>query len=141
MSSQLSPSASRAKYLYNKKYQDAYWERRAQREAQGEVSKAVVKKSRKRVVTDEKTTLEEICHLRAFKAGLTDSLGEPMRCCINREEYIGKDEKYIEALECSNKTLNSENRRLINLLTAYQRIIKIGINSIYSEAKIKGDML
>lgn len=137
MSSQLSPSASRAKYLYNKKYQNAYWERRAQREAQSEVSKAVVKKSRKKVVTDEETTLEEICRLRAFKAGLTDSLGEPMRCCINREGYIGKDEKYIEALECSNKTLRSENRRLINLLTAYQKIIKIGVNGIYNEFKIK----
>lgn len=140
MSSQLSPSASRTKYLYNKKYQDAYWERRAQRESQGEVSEPTVKRTRKKA-DDEETTLEEICRLRAFKVGLTDSLGESMRCCINREEYVGKDEKYIEALECSNKTLNSENRRLLNLLTAYQRIIKIGIDSIYSEAKIKGGMV
>lgn len=28
----LSPEASRAKYLYNKKYVDSYWERRAKRE-------------------------------------------------------------------------------------------------------------
>ena len=138
MSSQLSPSASRAKYLYNKKYQDAYWERRAQREAQGEVSKAVVKKSRKRVVADEETTLEEICRLRAFKAGLTDSLGEPMRCCINRDDYIGEDEKYIKALENSNRIMGSENRRLINLLMQYQKIIGIGVDKIYHELKMKG---
>ncbi len=30
----LSPEAARAKYLYNKKYQDSYWERRAKREGE-----------------------------------------------------------------------------------------------------------
>ena len=29
MSTKLSPEAARAKYQYNKKYQQAYWERRA----------------------------------------------------------------------------------------------------------------
>lgn len=138
MSSQLSPAASRAKYLYNKKYQDAYWERRAQRESQGESSEPAEKRTRKKNACNEETTLEEICRLRAFKAGLTDDLGEPMRCCINREEYIGKDEKYIKALENSNKVLNSENRRLVKLLMKYQEIIGIGVNSIYHEQKMKG---
>lgn len=141
MSSQLSPSASRAKYLYNKKYQDAYWERIAQKEAQGDVAEPTVKKTRKKAIGTDETTLEEICRLRAFKAGLTDDLGEPIQCCINRDSYIGKDEKYIKALEDSNKVMRSENRRLINLLRMYQKIIGIGIDGIYNETKMKGDMV
>ena len=33
------------------------------------------------------------------------------------------DQRYITALEASNKTLNSENRRLVRLLHNYQKII------------------
>lgn len=34
------------------------------------------------------------------------------------------DEKYIKALETANKSMRSENRRLINLLHQYQTVIK-----------------
>lgn len=39
------------------------------------------------------------------------------------------DESYIKALERSNGTLNSENRRLAKLLMHYQEIISIGLKS------------
>lgn len=112
----MSTAASRAKYLYKKR---------------------ACKKDADCCISDT-SILEEICRLRVLKAGLIDDLGDPIRCCINRKEYIGKDEKYIKALEDSNKVLNSENRRLINLLTQYQKIIGIGVEKIYHETKIKG---
>lgn len=126
----MSKAAARAKYLYNKKYQDAYWERRAKREGLSgdETDK---RKSSKKVA-------DEVQLLQTLKSVLLGDLGEPTKCCINRDGYIGKDEKYIKALENSNRIMGSENRRLINLLTQYQKIIGIGVDKIYHELKMKG---
>jgi hypothetical protein len=129
----MSTAAARAKYLYNKKYQDAYWERRAKREGLSgdETDK---RKSSKKVA-------DEVQLLQTLKSVLLGDLGEPTKCCINRDGYIGKDEKYIKALENSNRIMGSENRRLINLLTQYQKIIGIGVDKIYHEIKMKGTTL
>lgn len=126
----MSTAAARAKYLYNKKYQDAYWERRAKREGLSgdETDK---RKSSKKVA-------DEVQLLQTLKSVLLGDLGEPTKCCIKRDGYIGKDEKYIKALENSNRIMGSENRRLINLLTQYQKIIGIGVDKIYHELKMKG---
>lgn len=126
----MSTAAARAKYLYNKKYQDAYWERRAKREGLSgdETDK---RKSSKKVA-------DEVQLLQTLKSVLLGDLGEPTKCCINRDGYIRKDEKYIKALENSNRIMGSENRRLINLLTQYQKIIGIGVDKIYHELKMKG---
>ena len=97
MSSKLSPEAARAKYQYNKKYQQAYWERRAAKEkAQAELNA-------------QATQLEDAA---------TATLDTVSVC---RRDMT--DERYIKALETSNKTLNSENRRLVRLVTRYQQII------------------
>lgn len=97
MSTKLSPEAARAKYQYNKKYQQAYWERRAAREkAQAEASA-------------QATQLEDAA------AATLDTVSVPRRGMT--------DQRYIAALETSNKTLNSENRRLVRLVTRYQQII------------------
>lgn len=81
----LSKEAARAKYLYNKKYQNAYWERRAKRAQQPQQTE------------------------RPQKGYI----------CINRLDYKDAD-KYIAAIETSNRTLASENRRLISLLAKIQ---------------------
>lgn len=134
----MSKAASRAKYLYNKKYQDAYWERRAQREGISDnENEKPQRKKKEHVAFDEETLVEEIKRLMQFKATLTDNLGEPIKCCINRDAYIGKDEKYIKALENSNKVMRSENRRLVNLLRQYQKIIEIGVDKVCHEVKMK----
>ena len=126
----MSTAAARAKYLYNKKYQDAYWERRAKREGLSDDETDNPKSSKK--------VVDEVQLLQTLKSVLLGDLGEPTKCCINREGYIGKDEKYIKALENSNRIMGSENRRLINLLTQYQKIIGIGVDKIYHELKMKG---
>lgn len=95
MSTKLSPEAARAKYQYNKKYQQAYWERRAAKE--------------KAIAEQEATKLEDAA------AATLDTVSVPRRGMT--------DQRYIAALETSNKTLNSENRRLVRLVTRYQQII------------------
>ncbi len=81
--SKLSPEAARARYLYNKKYVNRYWERKAA----------------------EQTAAESPSELPSVVRN-------------------GKsDERYIKALETSNKTLNRENRRLVRLVNQYQTII------------------
>lgn len=136
----MSTAAARAKYLYNKKYQDAYWERRAQREGVTSSNNETKTTKKHKVVcynNEETTPVDEIKRLKEIKGILTDDLGEPISCCINRKDYVGKDEEYINALEDSNKVMSSENRRLIKLLRQYQDIIKIGIYSVCVEQKIK----
>lgn len=93
MEKQLSKEASRAKYLYNKKYQDAYWERKAKKESQ-----------------PQKTEQPEIGDI-----------------CINRKDYKDDTERYIRALETSNRTLLSENRRIIRMLQRAQVCLGISI--------------
>lgn len=95
MSTKLSPEAARAKYQYNKKYQQAYWERRAAKE--------------KAIAEQEAIKLEDAA------AATLDTVSVPRRGMT--------DQRYIAALETSNKTLNSENRRLVRLVTRYQQII------------------
>lgn len=106
MSRKLSPEAAHEKYLYNKKYQDGYWERKAaKRKGQVEVTVSI---------TEE--LLPEL---------------ETVTVTVQRNGH--SDERYIKALEQANRTLNSENRRLIRLLQKYQEIIKIGLNQLEYE--------
>lgn len=94
MSTKLSPEAAREKYLYNKKYQQAYWERRAAK---------------------KKTEAEATAQIEDAAAATLDTVSVPRRGMT--------DQRYIKALETSNRTLNSENRRLVRLVTRYQQII------------------
>lgn len=112
--SKLSPEAAREKYLYNKKYQESYWERRA--------AKSSSKASKGKVAVNI-TIGEEL---------LPDI--DEVDVSISRQ---GKtDERYIKQLEQANKTLNSENRRLIKLLTKYQELIRLGIQQLAYENEI-----
>lgn len=147
----MSTAASKAKYQYNKKYQETYWERRARREGfvdddeqqhdtpKSEVKVENPKRKKAEVKTDikAKKTIEALEHIERLKEDLTSPIEEVKKCCINRFDYIGKDEMYIKALEDSNRVMNSENKRLINLLMKYQYIIKIGLDGICQNIKIK----
>lgn len=82
MNRKLSPGAARAKYEYNKKYQDRYWERKAAKQSQQKADNGV---------------------------------------SVSRSDI--SDSRYIKALERSNRTLNSENRRLAKMLHNYQTVI------------------
>ena len=106
MSKRLIPEAAHEKYLYNKKYQDGYWERKAAKR-KGKVEVTVS-------ITEE----------------LLPNL-ETVTVTVQRNGHT--DERYIKALEQANRTLNSENRRLIRLLQKYQEIIKIGLNQLEYE--------
>lgn len=106
MSKRLSPEAAHEKYLYNKKYQDGYWERKAAKR-KGKVEVTVS-------ITEELLPNLETATVTVQRNGHTD-------------------ERYIKALEQANRTLNSENRRLIRLLQKYQEIIKIGLNQLEYE--------
>ena len=75
-----------AKYEYNKKYQQRYWEKKA---------------ASKRAAAQQQIQTEPVS--------------------VSRNGM--DDQRYITALEASNKTLNSENRRLVRLLHNYQKII------------------
>nr|DAZ26210.1 MAG TPA: hypothetical protein [Caudoviricetes sp.] len=112
MSKKLSPKAAHEKYLYNKKYMDGYWERRASRRA-----------STGNKVSVEVSIAEEL---------LPDIGRVEVTVCRNGHT----DERYIKELERANKTLNSENRRLTKLLTRYQEIIRIGIRQLDYEKEI-----
>ena len=106
MSRRLSPEAAHEKYLYNKKYQDGYWERKAaKRNGNVEVK-----------VSISEDLLPEL---------------ETVTVTVSRNGH--SDERYIKALEQANRTLNSENRRLIRLLQKYQDIIRIGLNQLEYE--------
>lgn len=106
MSKRLSPEAAHEKYLYSKKYQDAYWEKKAaMRKGKVEVTVSI---------TEE--LLPEL---------------ETVTVTVQRNGH--SDERYIKALEQANRTLNSENRRLIRLLTKYQDIIRIGLIQLENE--------
>lgn len=115
MSEKLSPEARRAKYLYNKKYVDAYWERRSRTE------ETIESRSNGRI--RKKTTEREF----EYKFSLPE-LPEPNYQTVSRGNK--SDEQYIKALEIANKTLNGENNRLIRLLRKYQEIIEVGVKSV-----------
>lgn len=113
--SKLSPEAQRAKYQYNKKYVDAYWERRAKRTETTEerASGRSVRKTVERSSVEVRVSFPEI--------------DVPNRPSVSRGNK--SDEQYIKALETSNKALNGENRRLVRLLRKYQGIIEAGVRS------------
>ena len=107
--SKLSSQTQRAKYQYNKKYQDRYWEKKGAQLAANSSSISV-------------------------EVSITDKLLpdlDSVPITVAREKLT--DDKYIRALETANKTLSSENRRLIRLLIKYQDIIRIGIRQIENE--------
>lgn len=107
----LSKEAAKAKYQYNKKYQEAYWERRAQREN----GQTVVEKSKKKTVTIHTNAKDFLPDLDTMVTETT----------VKRERL--SDAQYIKALEAANRTMRSENRRLIRLLRNYQDIIRLGL--------------
>lgn len=109
-----SKEANKAKYQYNKKYMEAYWERRAQRE-NGQVE--TVKRREKSVTlsTDDKDFFPELAKM-------------DVETSVKREGR--SDAKYIKALEDANRMYRSENKRLIRLLTKYQEVIKLGLTAL-----------
>lgn len=112
MSSKLSPAAAREKYLYNRKYQDSSWERRAA----------------KMTGTGKKVSVE----VNIDEELLPDI--ERVEVSVQRSGH--SDERYIKDLERANKTLNSENNRLTKLLSRYQEIIRIGVRQLDYEKEI-----
>lgn len=95
--------ANKAKYQYNKKYVEAYWERRARREKSVTLS------------TDDKDFFPELAKM-------------DVETSVKREGR--SDAKYIKALEDANRMYRSENKRLIRLLTKYQEVIKLGLTAL-----------
>lgn len=117
MSGKLSPEARRARYEYNKKYMDAYWERRSRKTEIKTTETSRLGRTESKTV---KRTIE-------FNISMPE-LEIPPKTLICRE---GKtDGQYIKALEISNRTLAGENRRLCRLLTEYQRIIEMGVRNV-----------
>lgn len=109
-----SKEANKLKYQYNKKYVEAYWERRAQREnGQSET----VKRPEKSVTlsTNDKDFFPELAKM-------------DVETSVKREGR--SDAKYIKALEDANRMYRSENKRLIRLLTKYQEVIKLGLTAL-----------
>lgn len=117
-----SKEANKAKYQYNKKYVERYWERRAQRE-NGQTVTETSKEKSVSVSFNDRELLPELEKIN-------------IECSVSRNG--DSDEKYIKALEDANKSYRSENKRLIKLLIKYQEIIKLGLitfNQKYNESK------
>lgn len=114
--SKLSPEAQRAKYQYNKKYQEAYWERKAQQSAESETAQTEQKHLSKRVTT----TVEEY-----FKDDEVQTLSTP----ITRSKNMS-DDKWMKYLEDCCKSLHSENKRLVRLLQKYQEVVSLGLETL-----------
>lgn len=109
-----SKAANKAKYQYNKKYVEAYWERRAQREnGQTETEKRHEKSVT--LSTNDKDFFPELAQM-------------DVETSVKREGR--SDAKYIKALEDANRMYRSENKRLIRLLTKYQEVIKLGLTAL-----------
>lgn len=111
-----SKEANRAKYLYNKKYQEAYWERKAQQAAESETAQTEQKRLSKRVTT----TVEEY-----FKDDEVQTLSTP----ITRSKDMS-DDKWMKYLEDCCKSLHSENKRLVRLLQKYQEVVSLGLETL-----------
>lgn len=117
MKTGLSPEARRARYQYNKKYVDAYWERRSR---QTETETIETSHSGLNESHTTKKTVEFIVSMPKLEI--------PPRAIVCRGNK--SDEQYIKALEISNRTLSGENRRLCRLLNEYQRIIEVGVKNV-----------
>ena len=107
-----SKEANKAKYQYNKKYVERYWEKRAQSE------NGTVTTESEKTVTVKETEL--------FGWLLPDLTVTEVTVSRNGQG----DKQYIKALETANKTINSENARLLRLLRKYQDIIRAGLKQI-----------
>lgn len=116
----LSAAARHEKYLYDKKYQERYWERRAAKRQK--TSKLTVREKSTDTLTHQKKISVEI----NIDDELKTEIGE-VEVSVRRTGQT--PERYTQELERANRTLASENRRLIKLLTQYQEIIRIGTNN------------
>ncbi len=98
-----SKEANKLKYQYNKKYVEAYWERKAQK-ANGSTTETTKKKIRQMTVTCIDEDDDE-----------ADVSERPVT--VSRK---GKTlERYIKCLETANRTLSSENARLVRKVLEY----------------------
>lgn len=122
----LSPEARKARYQYNKKYQEAYWERRSQKTETTETTETAKGVKKSRTKKTENVVKEVIIGF--------PSIPEPSRPVVCRDNMT--DTQYIEALERSNKSMAGENRRLVRLLTTYHEIIKQGIYASFTNPEI-----
>lgn len=116
----LSAAARHEKYLYDKKYQERYWERRAAKRQK--TSKLTVREKSTDTLTHQRKISVEI----NIDDELKPEIGE-VEVSVRRTGQT--PERYTQELERANRTLASENRRLIKLLTQYQEIIRIGTNN------------
>lgn len=112
-----SKEANKLKYQYNKKYVQAYWERKAKQVADQSEAGDEQERLEKRVTT----TVVEF-----FK---TEQETKNYRIPISRPDDMS-DDKWIKYLEDCCKCLNSENKRLIKLLGKYQQVISIGLKDL-----------
>lgn len=124
----LSAAARHEKYLYNKKYQERYWERRAAKRQK--TSKLTVREKSTDTLTHQNKISVEI----NIDDELKPEIGE-VEVSVRRTGQT--PERYTQELERANRTLASENRRLIKLLTQYQEIIRIGTNNWKSDESNK----
>ncbi|WP_290534681.1 hypothetical protein [Alistipes sp.] len=124
----LSAAARHEKYLYDKKYQERYWERRAAKRQK--TSKLTVREKSTDTLTHQKKISVEI----NIDDELKPEIGE-VEVSVRRTGQT--PERYTQELERANRTLASENRRLIKLLTQYQEIIRIGTNNWKSDESNK----
>lgn len=108
-----SKEANKAKYQYNKKYMEAYWERKAQKQ-NGTTTGRTVKKTILSIF--EKDYLPEL-------------ESEEITVCRNGKS----DAKYIAALETANKRLSGENKRLIRMMQKHQNLIRQSVAGLYYE--------
>ena len=100
-----SKEANRLKYQYNKKYVEAYWERKAQQQ-NGETS---TKKSRKTV---RQTTIS------CFDDDLQPEMADvEITVCRNGKS----DERYIKALELANKRFEVEDNYKKNIISRLKK--------------------
>ena len=121
-----SKEANKAKYQYNKKYVESYWERRAQSQ-----NGTVTEKRMKSTETVKTGTAKTTKTVTVKETELLDwLLPEPHVTEVTVSRNGQSDEQYIKALETANKTINSENARLQKLLSKYQAIIETGLKAI-----------
>ncbi|MFR5894431.1 MAG: hypothetical protein ACLUGY_08475 [Phocaeicola massiliensis] len=104
-----SKEANKLKYQYNKKYVEAYWERKAQK-ANGSTTETRKKKIRQTTVT---------C--------LDDDYGDDELEMEDRPVTVSRKgktmERYIKCLETANRTLSSENARLVRKVLEYHDLL------------------
>lgn len=121
-----SKEANKAKYQYNKKYVESYWERRAQSQ-----NGIVTEKRMKSTETVKTKTAKTSKTVTVKETELLDwLLPEPHVTEVTVSRNGQSDEQYIKALETANKTINTENTRLQKLLTKYQDIVRTGLKAI-----------